>query len=316
MGDFLEGLFGAGARAAIANQDIQNVEQVGNQALSTAQDLAGQMRDDAGFVPYTVTSGSGQVDMLANEQGGFGGLGLNLSPEQQAIMQQFQSAASSAAGQAGMDSATRATGLAEMLGIDLNASTRSEEDIFNMLSGVSEGERERERLALEQRLFNQGRSGVRTDAFGGTPEQLALAKAQEESRRGYAVDAFNLARADEDRRFQQATGLFDRALAERGLAGDLAQGLLGSSFLPMDDLRRTATLGADVASIDQQGRTAASQIGAGLIESGMEAQQRANEIAMQGRIGRNNAIADIILGGTSATGQTGGGLFDELLKLF
>lgn len=316
MGDFLEGLFGAGARAAIANQDIQNVEQVGSQALSTAQGLAGDLREQAGFVPYTVTSGSGQVDMLANQQGGFGGLNINLSPEQQAIVDQFQSTASGAAEMAGMDSATRAAGLADMLGINLSSPTRSEQDIFNLLSGVGEGERERERLALEQRLFNQGRTGVRTDAFGGTPEQLALAKAQEEARRGYAVDAFNLARADEDRRFQQATGLFDRAMAERGLAGDLAQGLLGSSFLPMDDLRRTSTLGADIASIDQQARSNAAAVGAGLIESGMESQQRANEIAMQGRIARNNAIADMILGGTSATGQSTGGLFSELLKLF
>ena len=316
MSEFLEGLFGVGARAAIANQDIQNVESLGNQALQSAQDLGASITEGAGFKPYTVTSGTGQVDMLGSD-GRFSGLNMTLGADQQALSGALQNAAMANADMAGMDSAARATDLAGMLGIDLNRPQTSEQDIFNMLSGVSEGERERERLALEQRLFNQGRTGVRTDAFGGTPEQLALAKAQEEARRGYAVDAYGLARAEEDRRFNQATGLFDRALQERGMSGELAGALTGSSFIPMDDLRRTASLGADIGSIDQQGRTEAARIQAGLTESGLEAQQNANEIAMQGRIARNNALANMILGNVDSSGNTTGGLLGDLFdKIF
>ena len=35
-------------------------------------------------------------------------------------------------------------------------------------------EEERQRLEMEQRMAAQGRLGVRTAQFGGTPEQLAL----------------------------------------------------------------------------------------------------------------------------------------------
>jgi hypothetical protein len=315
MDEILSGLFNIGGRSYLTNEAIQGVEEAGATALGTATGLAGDVVSGMAFQPYTVTSGTGQVDAL--EQGGrFAGLGVTLSPEQQQIMNTLQNVAQTNALVAGEDTAARASGLAGMLGIDLGAPARSEQDIFELLNAVQDPARERERLELENRLFAQGRSGVRTAMFGGTPEELAIAKAREEARRGTAVDAFNLARQDEQRRYDQATGLFDLALRERGLGGDLASGLLASSFLPMDDLRRTATLGADLGSIDQQARTEAARIAAGLTESGLESSMRANEIAMQGRIARNNAIANMLLGEATATGGTTGGLFSQLLDLF
>ena len=56
-----------------------------------------------------------------------------------------------------------------------------EQDVYNRMRTAMSPEEERQRLALEQRMAAQGRSGVRTAQFGGTPEQLALAKAQEEA---------------------------------------------------------------------------------------------------------------------------------------
>jgi hypothetical protein len=48
---------------------------------------------------------------------------------------------------------------------------------------------------LEERLANQGRLGVRTAMFGGTPEQLALEKAIAEQQAGLGVSAMEQARA-------------------------------------------------------------------------------------------------------------------------
>ena len=57
-----------------------------------------------------------------------------------------------------------------------------EQDVYNRIRATQEPEEERQRLALEERLANQGRLGVRTSMFGGTSEQMALAKAQEEAK--------------------------------------------------------------------------------------------------------------------------------------
>ena len=55
-----------------------------------------------------------------------------------------------------------------------------EQAVFDrMLSGMSP-EMERQRLALEQRLKAQGRGGVMTNMFGGTQEQIAIAKGKQE----------------------------------------------------------------------------------------------------------------------------------------
>ena len=53
--------------------------------------------------------------------------------------------------------------------------------MLRMLNAHMAPQQERERLDLENRLQGQGRLGVRTDMFGGTSEQLSMAKAQAEA---------------------------------------------------------------------------------------------------------------------------------------
>ena len=71
-----------------------------------------------------------------------------------------------------------------------------EQEIFGRIRAMQTPEEERQRLALEERLFNQGRLGVRTAMFGGTPEQLALAKAQEEAQDRAALAAMQKAQQE------------------------------------------------------------------------------------------------------------------------
>ncbi len=313
LNDVLSGLFGLSAEQLLLNDAIQSAEQSGDDALATAQNVAGEVTEASTFQPYSITSGGGAVDALAQD-GRFSGLNLNLSPEDQAVVDSLRSVAVGQAGVAGQDSVERAKGMLEQFGFATEGRTESE--IFDLLNAVQEPARERERLALEGRLFSQGRSGVRTAQFGGTPEQLALAKAQEEQRAGTAVNAFNLAREDDDRRFRRAEGLLGLALQEKGLGADVTNSLLSSSFLPTDDLRRTATLGVDIGSVDQQARTEALRTGAGLTESGLEGKIKADELATMARIYRNQQLADILLGSTNEEGVNAGGLFDKILDLF
>ena len=78
------------------------------------------------------------------------------------------------------------------------------QDIFNQLQARQAPSQQRDQLALEQRLFNQGRGGVSTALYGGTPEQFALSKAQEEARLGAAVQARQFANQEQQVRSDQA----------------------------------------------------------------------------------------------------------------
>lgn len=113
---------------------------------------------DVTFQPFTVTSGMGAVT------GGPTGTTYTLSPEQQAMQQQLFGGAGQLFGQAQMPTADR------------------EAEVYQRIRAAQAPEEERQRLALEERLAQQGRLGVRTSMFGGTPEALAMEQAQSEAR--------------------------------------------------------------------------------------------------------------------------------------
>ena len=72
-----------------------------------------------------------------------------------------------------------------------------EQEVYDRIRATQLAEEERQRLALEERMFAQGRGGVRTAMFGGTPEQLALAQAQEEAQNRAALAAISQAQAEQ-----------------------------------------------------------------------------------------------------------------------
>jgi hypothetical protein len=90
-----------------------------------------------------------------------------------------------------------------------------EQDVYDRIRATQLGEEERQRLALEERLFAQGRGGVRTAMFGGTPEQLALAQAQEEAQNRAALAAISQAQAEQQQQAALGTQF-------AGLGSDLA----------------------------------------------------------------------------------------------
>tara|TARA_R110002074_G_scaffold61959_2_gene149466 strand:- start:15508 stop:16542 length:1035 start_codon:yes stop_codon:yes gene_type:complete len=305
--DALQGLFGGGAATLLQNDAIQKTEQAGKDALLNARNIADELSTKSAFTPFSVTSGGGTVDTLAQD-GRFKSLGLNLPPELQAIVAQMQGAAGDATGRANVDTFQQT--LQQMTDAGLTMDGKSEAEIFQMLNAVQQPAQERERLALEERLFNQGRGGVRTAQFGGSPEEFAIAKAREEQRGQTSVDAFNLAGDEEQRRFDQFSGLFDLNQRSQDINARFADSSFTNAFRPTDDLRRTATLGADIGSIDQQARTEGIRNSAGILESGMQSKLGTDQLATQARIARNQDIVDLLLGSEGANG--GNGLFGQI----
>jgi hypothetical protein len=86
-----------------------------------------------------------------------------------------------------------------------------QQDIYNQLRSMQTPEEERQRLALEERLQAQGRGGIQTAQYGGTPEQLAMAKAQAEAQNQAGMMAMQQAGSEQDRAYQQALGLAGQA---------------------------------------------------------------------------------------------------------
>lgn len=82
-----------------------------------------------------------------------------------------------------------------------------EQQVFDRMMAAMAPQRERDRLALEQRLQNQGRLGVRTGMFGGTPEQLALAQAQAEAENQAILNAMRFAREEQESQARLGAGM-------------------------------------------------------------------------------------------------------------
>jgi len=136
--------------------------------------------------------------------------------------------------------------------------------------------------------------GVQTAQFGGTPEQLALAKAQEEAQNTAAVQAMQQAQAEQ---MQQAA---------------LGQQMLGASYMPQAQLLAATQPSQELAS--QQ--AALQQYGAGLFGettmSGLEQQllmerARANLLGQVGGSMLNQAFT------VPQGGGSGDNIIDDIL---
>ena len=181
------------AGLALAEKGYSDIGDIGREAyegLAGEQGLAQELRGMMEFQPYTVTSATGgQFGMMQDPATGQMTYQLAASHEEQALQQQALTDASMFFGQAAAPIAQR------------------EQDVYNRMRSVMSPEEERQRLALEQRMAAQGRTGVRTAQFGGTPEQLALAKAQEEARNSAMLNAMQFAGQEQQRQAQLGTGM-------------------------------------------------------------------------------------------------------------
>ena len=181
------------AGLALAEKGYSDVGRIGERAfegLAGEEGLAQELRGMLEFQPYTVTSATGgQFGMAQDPVTGQMTYQLATSPEEQALQQQQLERAGMFFGQAATPVDQR------------------EQEVYQRMRTAMSPEEERQRLALEQRMAAQGRTGVRTAQFGGTPEQLALAKAQEEARNTAMLNAMQFAGQEQQRQAQLGTGM-------------------------------------------------------------------------------------------------------------
>jgi hypothetical protein len=226
-----------------------------------------------------------------------------------------------------------------------------EAEIMSRLQATQAPEQERARLGLEQRLANQGRLGVQTSMFGGTPEALALEKAIAEQQAGFGVSAMEQARAEQAQQSEQTLqglqefrgrmglggelglGSLDAALASQGqrstqtlqglqefrgrmgLGGQLGLDALSSSYQPLEALLATMTPALQGADLGAAGQRQGAQLGTSLLEAGLSQKTAAEAVAGNLRQQQIQAISNLLGGqqANSVTGQTGStGLIEDL----
>tara|TARA_R110000787_G_scaffold1660_1_gene7120 strand:+ start:3368 stop:4450 length:1083 start_codon:yes stop_codon:yes gene_type:complete len=272
-------------------EDLKTVYGSGGlEAIQESGGIAGELGRQVAFKPFTVTSPSGTAKV------GPGGVNVNLSPEQLAIQKQLSSMGSGMLDYVN-DPLMRKADQSDVLNMLRGGSLGDREaDIFNRLQGMVQPEQERERLGLESRLFNQGRGGVRTAMFGGTPEQLALEKAIQEQQAGLGVSAMEQARLEQKNAADITLGGLEEFRARTGLAADTGFKSLLSSYLPQEQMLASLVPGLDM-SRQQNALTATGMtLGSQLAESSMEAQLGYSSLANALRQQQFQGLFDLLKG--------------------
>jgi hypothetical protein len=144
-------LGGAALAGSYTDEQIARTRQIAADAAKAAE-----------FKPYTISTPTSSVNMTKDA------LNVNLSPNQQTMFNNLE---------------------AQALQASQTNPYVDPQSLFNTMLSTVTPQNERDRLALEQRMAAQGRLGVATAAYGGTPEQLALAKAQQEALNTMALNS-------------------------------------------------------------------------------------------------------------------------------
>jgi len=275
------------------NEMLQDLKAFGKEARTGAEAIGQQAAEGTRFVPFTVTGATGAGVGTTPE----GSTQFNLSPQEQALQNQLFGGAGQFYQQAQAPIA------------------QTEQDIFNRMLQVAAPERERQSLALEERLAAQGRLGTSSAAYGGaTPEQLALANAQEQQ-----LNQLGL----------QARG---QALSERDQAAALGSGMFTQAYLPQAQQLNLLNAGTQTANLADIGRRFGTNLQAEAGLTGLDAllqselgatnltgnyinalssliaQQQAQQAAANKGTGTTNLLGDLVSKGIGGLG----GLFDNL----
>lgn len=222
LGDVL----GFGGGSLLVKEAYDRLGDIGDLGMEKGQLLGETGLTQSKFQPFGVTTSTGSMFGYDPETGQ---VTMGASPTESAFQQQMFGDA------AGMFSAAA------------GPTAEREQAIYERMRAAQMPEEERQRLALEERLQAQGRGGVRTAMFGGTPEQLAMAKAQSEAQNTAML------------------GAMQQAQREQAQQAALGSQFLGASYMPQQQLLAAQQASQLFPQLQQRGQL----YGAGLYGEGV-----------------------------------------------
>jgi len=259
LAGLFSGLGQAGAAYApyaLSQNEIDLLTQYAADVPALASGIAETAAGAAEFVPFSVKTATGAGTTIGAGATGQPELQYTLSPEEQAIQSGLLSGAQGMVGQAPVTA----------------------ESLYGQIRGIQTPEEERQRLALENRLASQGRLGVQTAAYGGTPEQLAYQKAIQEAQNQAAFQATQMAPQLQQQQLANLTGM------------------LGAAYIPQQQAMAGLMPGIDISRIAQAARQGeAEALYRGGI-AGLEAQAAGATAAANVEAARTQALANALSG--------------------
>ena len=320
IGGFLGGTGGQLIGTGLSIDEFNKITDIAQRSAAEQARIGREAQEASAFRPFTVSTGFGGIQ--ATPEGGFT---TSLSPAQAAQQQQLQALTGGFVGGMGAVAPDVSGITGQALGGLSGALTglmapmgQREADVYERIRATQRPEEERARLALEERLQSQGRTGLRTAQFGGAPEQLALAQAQEEAKNRAALSALGQAQAEQQQQLGLAQGLFGLGSGAAALPASLQLGQLqniglaqAAQYLPEQQLLTSLTPAINLANIAGTGQ----RQGAGYLAesgiSGLESQAQ-TELARANLLGQ---IYSSMLGAAGATGaaEAGAGSTNDLI---
>ena len=309
--DFLSGLIGSNTGNVIAgfggaaaqNEAIKDIRGLGKDATTAIfgenyttpeGGFVGEVDRQSTFKPFGVTTPTGSRAGFSST----GNLDTSLSPAEQALQERLLGFGSSAFGFLN-DPAAREQEQGDIIRLltqDPTQRAAREQEIMGNLTALQAPEQERERLALEERLFGQGRTGVRTSMFGGTPEQLTLEKAIQEQRASSALTAMEQARKEQSLTSDQTLAGLTETRQRLSLLGDLGLKSIPTAYSGQDQLLDVLSPALDAYRTNTALRSTGLTTGAGLAESGLEAQLGYEALAAALRQQQFQGLFDLLKG--------------------
>ena len=290
LGGFLGGQGGQLIGAGLKIDELNKITDIAQESAAEQARIGQEAQAASAFKPFTVSTGFGGVTTTPE-----GGFATTLAPSQAAQQQQLQAITGGLLGNmsavAPDVSGIQQQALGGVGGFLTGAMApmgAREADVYERIRATQRPEEQRQQLALEERLASQGRTGLRTAMFGGSPEQLALAQAQEEAKARASLSAIQQAQAEQ---LQQA-GLAESMFSLGGRAAGLPQALQAAQlqnivasqaaqFQPEQQLLSSLTPAISIADIARTGQQLGAKTMAEANISGLEDLLQAETVRSQ-----------------------------------
>ena len=351
VSNFLGGLFETGANYAAADDVIDRLSKVGGTLAEGFPRIGQEAFEKSRFKPFTVTSGTGSTSALTDPitgefsgvsntlgatgteqqkgiqniiRGMLGGGGRGLAPSMEELQPQpdgsIRTGGSGTSALIGGATPTSISdqafgGVSSLLSSVTGDRGTREQSIYDRIRATQTPEEDRQRQLLNDQLLNQGRLGLSTAMFGGSPEQFAQEKARAEAMNQASLAAMGQAGQERAQDLATATGLFGLGsqgsmlpLQLQGMEGQNLAAMMGLQYMPEQMMLEQLGAGTNLASIADMGR----RYGAGLFDESAGA-------GLEGLMNTELAKADFLktiysnaLGGGGTEG--GGSWFGDIIS--
>tara|TARA_R110002012_G_scaffold97665_2_gene234549 strand:- start:1372 stop:2496 length:1125 start_codon:yes stop_codon:yes gene_type:complete len=322
---FLGGTGGQLLGTGLGIDALNEMRGLGKEAQTEALRIGGQAQADTAFKPFSISTGFGGV--AAGPQGGYT---TTLSPEQQALQSQLAGITGGLTGGYGGApdvSGIQSQALGGVQGLLQQAQggiAGREQDVYDRIRATQLPEEQRQQIALNERLAAQGRTGLRTAQFGGSPEQFAMEKARAEAMNQASLASIGQAQAQREADLAAATGMFGLGSQASFLPSGLQEGQLGNiqsalglQYMPEQQLLGSLTPAISLADLS----SVAQRQGAGLFAeagmSGLAERLGAEKTRTEGLAGLYNSLinaqGNVAGASASSAGSTAGNVANALL---